>query len=243
MPLLKCDKNPNLPVKKERAKRKLSQKNNLSTAENGINLQDYRVDRHISIKRPCLNGSSVAEAPSRAFMSCKVTDKEGRFPNVTAANTPTLLKQINAASIRRDTLDQETSLSFLRRRISGFTEVDAKRIKSTDADGCSFASHTESSHDDGDECSVGSCTGDAQSTCHRENEEKSNLLLSKENLEAEIHRLELQAYRCTMEALHASGPLSWEQEALVTNLRLSLHISNDEHLMELKKLVSTDHSI
>lgn len=243
MPLLKCDKNPNLPVKKERVKRKLSQKNNLSTAENGINLQDYRVDRHISIKRPYLNGSSVAEAPSRAFMSCKVADKEGRFPNVTAANTPTLLKQINAASIRRDTLDQQTSLSFLRRRISGFTEVDAKRIKSTDADGRSFASHTESSHDDGDECSVGSCTGDAQSTCHRENEEKSNLLLSKENLEAEIHRLELQAYRCTMEALHASGPLSWEQEALVTNLRLSLHISNDEHLMELKKLVSTDHSI
>ncbi|KAF8034439.1 hypothetical protein BT93_C0675 [Corymbia citriodora subsp. variegata] len=257
MPLLKCDKNPNLPVKKEHAMWKLSQKNNLSTAENGINLRDYRVNRHISMKRPCLNRSS----------EFKVTEKEGRFPNVIAANTPTLLKQINVNSIRRETLDQETSHS-LRRRINGATEVDAKRIKSTDADGRSFASRAESSHGDGDECSVGSCsisgndsdkcphdisaspvenvgtcTGDAQSTCHGEHEERSNLPLVNENLEDEIHKLELQAYRCTMEALHASGPLSWEQEALVTNLRISLHISNDEHLTELKKLVSTDHSI
>ncbi|KAI3409308.1 ENT domain-containing protein [Psidium guajava] len=267
MPLLKYDKNPNLPVKKEHAMQKLSQKKILSTAENGINLQDYHFDRHISLKRPCLNGSSVPEAASGGFMSYKGTDKEGRFLNVTAADTPTLPKQINAASIRRDTLDHETLQSSLRRRISGFTDTGTKRIKSTDADGHSFASLAKSGHNDSDECSVGSCsigrndshicprdfsaspvenvcacTGDAQSTYHWEHEERSNHLLAKENLEAEIHRLELQAYRYTMEALHASGPLSWEQEALVTNLRLSLHISNDEHLKELRKLVSTDHS-
>ncbi|KAL8234927.1 hypothetical protein R6Q59_021027, partial [Mikania micrantha] len=32
--------------------------------------------------------------------------------------------------------------------------------------------------------------------------------------EDEIHRLELQAYRCTIEALHASGPLTWEKETM-----------------------------
>lgn len=268
MPLLRCDKNPNLPGKKEHATRKLSQKNNLSTAENGENWQDYCVNRHISMKRPWLNGSFVPEATSEAFRSCKVNDKEGRFPNVTAAKTPTLLKQVDAAAIRRDTSDQETLKLSFRRRINGFTEVDAKRIKLTDADGCAFASRAESSHNNNEECSVGSCSisgndshicphdisaspvefvsaciGDAQSTCHGEHEGGSNLPLPKENLEDEIHKLELQAYRCTMEALHASGPLSWEQEALVTNLRISLHISNDEHLTELKKLVSTDHSI
>ena len=54
-----------------------------------------------------------------------------------------------------------------------------------------------------------------------------------------IHRLELHAYHSTLEVLYASGPLSWEHEELLTNLRISLHISNDEHLMEIKNLVSS----
>ncbi|CAI9285845.1 unnamed protein product [Lactuca saligna] len=37
-------------------------------------------------------------------------------------------------------------------------------------------------------------------------------------LGAEIHRLELQAYRRTIEALHASGPLSWEKESMAQKL-------------------------
>ncbi|OEL36327.1 hypothetical protein BAE44_0002654, partial [Dichanthelium oligosanthes] len=40
----------------------------------------------------------------------------------------------------------------------------------------------------------------------------------------DVHGLELAAYRSTMRALYASGPLTWEQEALLTNLRLSLNI-------------------
>ncbi|GKD09520.1 EMSY domain-containing protein, partial [Tanacetum coccineum] len=30
----------------------------------------------------------------------------------------------------------------------------------------------------------------------------------------EIHRQELNAYRSTLEALHASGPLTWEKETM-----------------------------
>lgn len=56
--------------------------------------------------------------------------------------------------------------------------------------------------------------------------------------DGEIHRLELWAYRSTLAALHASGPLSWDKESLLTNLRSTLHISNDEHLMELRYLLS-----
>lgn len=55
---------------------------------------------------------------------------------------------------------------------------------------------------------------------------------------ADANRLELHAYRSTMEELCASGVISWEQEVMMTNLRLSLNISNDEHLLELKQLVS-----
>nr|GEW17436.1 hypothetical protein [Tanacetum cinerariifolium] len=49
----------------------------------------------------------------------------------------------------------------------------------------------------------------------------------------EIHRQELNAYRSTLDALYVSGPLTWEKETTATNLRLSLYISNDEHLVML----------
>ncbi|KAG8098543.1 hypothetical protein GUJ93_ZPchr0013g34411 [Zizania palustris] len=54
-----------------------------------------------------------------------------------------------------------------------------------------------------------------------------------------VHELELEAYQLTMRALYASGPLTWEQESLLTNLRLSLNISNDQHLRQLRHLLSS----
>jgi hypothetical protein len=61
----------------------------------------------------------------------------------------------------------------------------------------------------------------------------------EEEAAAGVHGLELEAYRSTMRALYASGPLTWEQEALLTNLRLSLNISNEEHLLQLRRLLSS----
>nr|GEW17434.1 hypothetical protein [Tanacetum cinerariifolium] len=58
----------------------------------------------------------------------------------------------------------------------------------------------------------------------------------------EIHRQELNAYRSTLDALYASGTLTWEKETMVTNLCLSLHISNDEHLVMLENLISASSS-
>lgn len=60
---------------------------------------------------------------------------------------------------------------------------------------------------------------------------------------ADVHRLELDAYRCSIERLHASGPIiTWEQETWITNLRLRLNISNEEHLMQIRNLISDDNS-
>ncbi|CAH8390100.1 unnamed protein product [Eruca vesicaria subsp. sativa] len=60
---------------------------------------------------------------------------------------------------------------------------------------------------------------------------------------ADIHRLELDAYRCSIERLHASGPIiTWEQETWITNLRLRLNISNEEHLLQIRNLISDDNS-
>ncbi|KAF3633380.1 putative pleiotropic drug resistance protein 2-like [Capsicum annuum] len=124
----------------------------------------------------------------------------------------------------------------------------------------------ESNDSDSDACSIGSCSinrdspnkissfsaevhcqvpdllcSDAESfqSSAEQHEEESCHLSSKQNVAANIRELELHAYRCTLEALYASGPLSWEQEALLTNLRIALHISNDEHLTELRTLISS----
>ncbi|KAF8046137.1 hypothetical protein N665_4006s0005 [Sinapis alba] len=60
---------------------------------------------------------------------------------------------------------------------------------------------------------------------------------------ADVHRLELDAYRFSIERLHASGPnITWEQETWITNLRLKLNISNEEHLMQIRNLISDDNS-
>ncbi|XP_054788835.1 uncharacterized protein LOC129294464 [Prosopis cineraria] len=114
-----------------------------------------------------------------------------------------------------------------------------------------------------DICSVGSCSvissgpnkfssdmlaglcQDADSLCSDAEsldvggEEEKCSLYPKEDIAARIHRLELHAYCSTLKAMFASGPLTWEQEALLTNLRISLHISNDEHLLEIRNLVSS----
>ncbi|XP_023736021.1 uncharacterized protein LOC111883923 isoform X1 [Lactuca sativa] len=101
-----------------------------------------------------------------------------------------------------------------------------------------------------DSCSINSYNGsdcfedierrdsDAESVCEMEDDDDDDDD-GCVSLEDEIHRLELNAYRCTMEALHASGPLTWEKETMVTNLRMLLHISNDEHLIQIKNLISS----
>ncbi|CAL5439970.1 unnamed protein product [Camellia sinensis] len=66
--------------------------------------------------------------------------------------------------------------------------------------------------------------------------EGSDLMKNKE-LVARDHKLELRAYCNALKALFASGPLSWEDEMEVTELRLSLHISDDEHLVEIRNLM------
>ncbi|KAF9613233.1 hypothetical protein IFM89_006334 [Coptis chinensis] len=84
-----------------------------------------------------------------------------------------------------------------------------------------YAKDLEANHAERSACSVGS-SGTS----------------NKEEMVDGTHKLALDAYYRTMEALRVSGFISWEQEEMITNLRLKLNISNDEHLMELRKLVS-----
>ncbi|GMI69341.1 hypothetical protein like AT4G32440 [Hibiscus trionum] len=114
--------------------------------------------------------------------------------------------------------------------------------------------------EDGDQCSVASCSSNgaadyAGRISHRSLEstpensdaessfpyscDKRDLPLSPTDDEVlDIHELELRAYKSTVEALYASGPLTWGQEFLLTDLRLSLNISDEEHLLQLRHLLS-----
>ncbi|KAK7264977.1 hypothetical protein RJT34_32591 [Clitoria ternatea] len=197
----------------------------------------------------------------------RALENEGRCHRARVRNPPTPLKQVLGVSFPRDVLAEECIPASVNNRKTGISNMDIERRKQTGAVGCSFGENLESNHADSVTCSVGSCSitsrnsyklqfpvsagrsedvdsfSDAESVCQRGYEEGNCSPPTREELAAEIHRLELHAYRCTIEALHASGPLSWEQEALMTNLRLSLHISNDEHLMELRNLISSENRL
>jgi hypothetical protein len=79
---------------------------------------------------------------------------------------------------------------------------------------------------------------DAISTCPARSWGEDNNV-SEPSLDMNLHDLELHAYQSTVRAFYASGPLTWEQESLLTNLRLSLNISNEEHLVHLRRLLSS----
>lgn len=79
---------------------------------------------------------------------------------------------------------------------------------------------------------------DAESSTGRGHEEEESC--SYEEVLARFHRSELSVFRSFIRALYASGPLSWEDEGQVSNIRASLHISNDEYLMELRNLMSAN---
>ncbi|XVF34723.1 hypothetical protein REPUB_Repub18cG0083500 [Reevesia pubescens] len=228
-----------------------------------VNYQESVIASSKSLKRGCY---SQVEAHAGARQRLRAVEKGGRLYRLVAAN-PSIHERVDAVVFPRDMLGEKYIHSSINYR-TGLSEVHADRRKPNGAVGCYFAEHLETNDADSVTCSVGSCSmssinlykwphcistgpnedidgqcSDAESFCPRGDEEGNCLLPTKEELAAEIHKIELHAYHCTMEALHASGPLSWEQEALVTNLRLSLHISNDEHLMELRNLISADSSI
>ncbi|KAF3781935.1 DSC E3 ubiquitin ligase complex subunit 1 [Nymphaea thermarum] len=71
---------------------------------------------------------------------------------------------------------------------------------------------------------------DATSTCESHTGKKY-LGASKKELAVNVQELELGAYCSTLQAFYASGPLNWDQEAILTDLCLSLNISNDEHFV------------
>lgn len=137
--------------------------------------------------------------------------------------------------------------------------METKMAKAT-TDGFHISSTPLLSNENSNQCSVASCSSndfddhpaknvhasvenmfsnsDAESSFPSLSGKKHEFPSSRHKIEVDIHELELHAYESTVQALYASGPLSWEQESLLTNLRLSLNISDEEHLLQLRHLLS-----
>ncbi|XP_021310153.1 uncharacterized protein LOC110433003 isoform X2 [Sorghum bicolor] len=122
-----------------------------------------------------------------------------------------------------------------------FLPLSEKPLRVREENECSVAScsanYSEYSTSDNQQ-SVGignSFPDDVMSACQSGQEIKNTY---GSGLFLNVHELELQAYQSTVRAFHAAGPLTWEQESLLTNLRLSLNISNEEHLLQLRHLLS-----
>ncbi|XWS20379.1 hypothetical protein CRYUN_Cryun31cG0096300 [Craigia yunnanensis] len=84
---------------------------------------------------------------------------------------------------------------------------------------------------------------DADSYSERRCGEEGSYVSIRVELGMDFHRSELHAYRQALEALYASGPLTWEEEEKLTSLRRALNISNDEYLKELRKLRHEDNRL
>ncbi|KAK1314253.1 hypothetical protein QJS10_CPA06g01467 [Acorus calamus] len=170
----------------------------------------------------------------------KAAAKDDRCPQLIPGCASHLPEKVDAVSYPVNMLGENYVHTLLYNNTAGFSEMDVgirepntdfKYVDSRDA-------KTESSPS-----SVGSCSpsqeycdsneyllvnygidrdsenDDAESFCRREPRRKQSELM-KGDLRADIHQLELHAYRRAMEALYASGPLSWDQETLMTNLWL-----------------------
>ncbi|KAK1297938.1 hypothetical protein QJS10_CPB14g01109 [Acorus calamus] len=195
----------------------------------------------------------------------KVAEKDDRYAPHISEHAHHFLEKVDAVSYPQKMLGENYVQTQLYNNTAGFPEMDVEKGNPNSESRFFHNSFLESrdAETESDACSVGSCSpshnpcnfshypfvdygidrdsefDDAESFCGREPRSKKSEF-TKGDLGAEIHQLELHAYRRTMEALYASGPLSWDQETVMTNLRLMLHISNDEHLSELRHLVSNE---
>ncbi|KAK9207950.1 hypothetical protein WN944_000299 [Citrus x changshan-huyou] len=237
---------------------------NTPSVQAGENTTDFQESHAVSartLKRASPFVSSSAEACTGNIQKRRAIENGSERPQVISRNPSSLLEKVDAVANPRESLGETCMYTSSNYQTSGFYETE--RRKPYCVVECSYGRSSEASDSDSDICSVGSCSiisdstsdlssrllagcskdadplnSDAESfSCRGDEEEKMPLPLG-EDVAARIHRLELHAYCCTLEALYASGPLSWEQEALLTNLRITLHITNDEHLMELRNLIS-----
>ncbi|CAI9091300.1 OLC1v1026279C3 [Oldenlandia corymbosa var. corymbosa] len=241
---------------KQGARSKLGKRLHQVARQEVVGQKESQYNSSRMLKRSSPYSSTVLEANTgNTHKAVEVETKRRRVGPIT------FHMKVDDVAYVGDNLGEKYAHHSFYNRLKGYSDLEREKVdivgNEHDLAGCS-----EQNDSDNDALSVGSCSinngwiekfyncsfavprqardldsSDAESAnCSLDEEENYSHGLG-ENVEVSIHVLELQAYRCTLEALYASGPLSWEKELLLTNLRIMLHISNDEHLSELRNLI------
>ncbi|CAK7353578.1 unnamed protein product [Dovyalis caffra] len=243
-----------------------NRKRRLQEGDNRLADENTGFQEASTSKRASPFWSSEFVAYTRKVDKIRAIKKHSEDQRVISQYPSSLLKKVDAVAYPQERLGEIHMHASSNNQAIGYTEME--RGKPNYAVNSFCGRRVEPNDSGSDACSVGSCSvasgspsnlfghnvganspdadnlsSDAESFYGFGDEEEKCSFPLGEDLAAGIHRLELHAYRCTIEALYASGPLSWEQEALLTNLRISLNVSNDEHLAELRNLISTRTSI
>ncbi|XP_058112603.1 uncharacterized protein LOC131255794 [Magnolia sinica] len=216
------------------------------------------------VKRNSQSCLSHAETHVGVGRKIRAVEKEGQCQRLLPALPAPFLEKVDAVASPKTMLGDNYMHASFNNRMTRVSEMDMARGIPNADDRCFIPGSLDYSDAESRSSPVASCSSTncrpyvshhhftthpcQDSDCHSDDAESSSgqeygrkhPFSRKEVLASEVHQLELHAYRSTMEALFASGPLSWEQEAMMTNLRLMLHISNDEHLLELRHLVSVE---
>ncbi|CAL5431500.1 unnamed protein product [Camellia sinensis] len=253
-----CYQKTSFQMPQANAKTKLRAGDDRLAVQDKAGLQESHMVSSRMLKRASPHFSSLFDACTGNVQKTRAIEKDGRRQRF----VPDVLREkVDAVAYPRENLGEKYMHSSSNNRSNGYYEMEREKLSGLVA--CSLSRSSEPYDSDSDACSVGSCSvtsespnrfpshfvvshcqdtdtlcSDAESFYGSPKQEKC-LSPPGEEVSVCIHRIELHAYRCTLEALYASGPLSWEQEALLTNLRITLHISNDEHLMELRNLISS----
>ncbi|GMY29343.1 hypothetical protein FCV25MIE_24585 [Fagus crenata] len=244
-------------------RRKMQAGNNCLAAQDNTCFQECHIVSSRTLKRASPYCSSHIGAYSRKF---RAIEKEGERQRVISKSPSPLLEKVDAVAYPRANLGEKYTHASFNKQTTEYFELE--RVNQDNSILCFRERISEPIDCDSDASSVGSCSvvsnspnrlsghilasppqdadtlnSDADSFYDCGDEEGRCPLSPKDDVAASTHRLGLHTYRSTLEAIYASGPLSWEQEALLTNLRISLNISNDEHLMEIRNLKSAGNGL
>ncbi|XP_047081205.1 uncharacterized protein LOC124691967 isoform X1 [Lolium rigidum] len=208
------------------------------------------------IKRKSSAASAFPMQRSEVTKKFQTSHRDGRRQYLGPGDSLRLMDKVDAVDSPCLMLGEKCMHDSLNNRANGFPKTNLAAVN-TYVDYQYPAVTTQDRDTDSAASSVGSCSPygspyrpahpqeyDSEDICSRndDNDDEASTsgrespLPMEGGLKEETHLLELHAYRATMMALYAYGSISWEQEALMTNLRLTLNISTDEHLSELRNL-------
>lgn len=208
-------------------------------------------------KRKSSGSSAFPMQRSEVTKRFQISHRDGRCQRIVRGDSLHLMDKVDAVDSPCLMLGEKCMHDSLYNRANGFPKTNLA-VVNTNVDYPYPALTTQDSDTDSAASSVGSCNPygspyrpahpqeyDSGDICSKNGDDEASIsgrespLPIKGDPREETHLLELHAYRATMMALYVSGSISWEQEVLMTNLRLTLNISTDEHLSELRNLASS----